>query len=149
MIKPWKIVLVLAGIFIAGSISGAFLAKQYARELWGRRAGPDQWAPNHLKRLVDNLDLPNEQAEQIRPIVRRHMLELSKLREKQVGETNVIFERMQREVSEQLTPEQRTKYEQMIKDAREKLKKQAQDRANRPPSAPKSPTGAEPVPGQP
>jgi len=133
MTKPWKLVFVLLGIFLAGSISGAFLAKQFAREWMAKRLGPEQWAPNHVKRLTEKLDLPAEQAELIRPVVRRNMTEMNRLREKQLAETAVIVDRMQHEISELLTPEQRTKYEELVKESREKFKKQSQERGARPP----------------
>lgn len=144
MIKPWKLVLLLSGIFVAGGVSGAFLAKRFALEWIGKRPGPEQWAPNHLKRLVDNLDLPAEQAEQIRPIIRRNMAEMNKLRDNMVAESKVIMERMQHEVSEKLTPEQRARYEQMNKELREKLKKLNLEKAARPagPGGPR-PDGAQ------
>ena len=133
MNKPWKIVLVLLGIFIAGGITGAFVMMRIGHQMLAHRPGPEQWAPNHLKRLVERLDLKPEQAELIRPIVHRNMEELNRLRSSSLAETKSIFERMEREISAQLTPEQRTKFEQLNKEMRERAKKFFPDRRNHPP----------------
>lgn len=147
MNKPWKVVLVLLGIFIAGGVSGAFLAKRYAHEWFAKRPGPDQWAPNHVKRLTENLNLPTEQAEVIRPIVRRNMTELNKIRDTMVAESRVIMDRMQREIAEKLTPAQRAEYDRMNIEMREKYKKQSQERGSRPPGADHGrPEGSSPEP---
>jgi len=131
MIKPWKLILLLAGIFIAGGVTGAFVMLRLGREMLARRPMPEQWAPLHMKRLVHRLDLSPEQTEQIRPIVRRNMEEMNRLRNESMTETKRIFERMEREISDKLTPEQRTRFEQMNKEFRERAKKFMQDRQNR------------------
>ncbi|MEI6107168.1 MAG: hypothetical protein WCR49_09145 [Opitutae bacterium] len=128
MNKPWKLVLLLIGIFIAGGVSGAFVMMRVGREMAAHRSMPEQWAPLHLKRLVDRLDLKPEQMEQIRPVVRRNMDQLNRLRGYSMAETKSIMEQMQREIAEKLTPEQRAKFEQMNKDMRERVKKFTNDR---------------------
>ena len=153
MNKPWKIVLVLLGIFIAGGVTGAFVTLRVGRHLIANRPGPEQWARNHLERLVKRLDLKPEQAEVIRPIVNRHMEELSRLRNEQMTESRKVFEQMQQEISAQLTPEQRTKLEKFNKEMRERAKKFIQERKNRPrePRAgePGKPDGTPPPPDKP
>ena len=131
MNKPWKLILVLVGIFIAGGVTGAFVMIRVGREMMARRPGLEQWAPNHLKRLVERLDLKPEQTDQIRPIVHRNMEDMRRLRTESMAETKRIFERMEREISDKLTPEQRTKFEQMNKEFHERARKFMQDRLNR------------------
>lgn len=150
MNKPWKLILLLAGIFIAGGITGAFVMLRVGREMAARRPLPEQWAPQHLKRLVERLDLKPEQMEQIRPIVRRNMEQLNRLRTYSMAETKSSLEQMQREISEKLTPEQRAKFEQMNKDMRERVRKFTNDRQPGVPGGPR-PGRPRPVgePGQP
>lgn len=131
MNAPWKLVLVLAGIFVAGMVTGAFGTLRFGRDWVTKRPGPDQWAPNHLRRLSERLDLLPEQQDQLRPIVRRNMEELSRVRNECLVATKSVFERMEREISERLTPEQRVKYEQLNKEMRERAKKVVPER-NRP-----------------
>ncbi len=132
MNKPWKLVLVLLGIFIAGGVTGAFVTLRFGREWVVKRPGPDQWAPNHLKRLTERLKLLPDQQEELRPILRRRMEELGRIRSESITATKSIFEQMEREVSEKLTPEQRIKYDQLNKEMRERAKKVMPEKNNRP-----------------
>ena len=134
MNKPWKLVLLLLGIYIIGGVTGAFIMARVIRERVAHRPMPDQWAPMQLKRLAERLDLSPEQQEQLQPIVKRNMDELRKLRTYSMTETKTVFERMEREIADKLTPEQRTKYEQMNREMREKARRFMQ---NRPPGSPR------------
>jgi uncharacterized membrane protein len=132
MTQSWKLILVLVGIFAAGVVTGAFVTLRVGREMMVRRPMPAQWAPQRLKLLAERLDLKPEQLEQIRPIMHRNMEELNRLRAYSMAETRSIFERIEREVAEKLTPEQRAKFEQMNREEREKReKREARDKAER------------------
>lgn len=154
MNQPWKVIIVLVGIFVAGGLTGAFVMIRMGREMALRRPLPEQWAPMQLKRLVERLDLRPEQQEQIRPVVRRNMEELNRLRAYAMAETKTVMERMEREVSEKLTPEQRAKFDQMnreLREAREAREKAARSkRANggHPPGE-RPPGDQPPPPGKP
>jgi len=123
-------VLLLLGIYIAGGVTGAFVMVRVVREKWARRPMPEQWAPMQLKRLTERLGLSQEQKEQLQPIVKRNMDELDRLRAYTMTESKTVFERMEREITEKLTPEQRTKYEELNKEMRERARRFMQ---NRPP----------------
>jgi uncharacterized membrane protein len=138
MNQPWKMVLLLVGIFVAGGVTGAFVLARFGRELGLRRPMPEQWAPMQLQRLGERLDLTPAQNEQLQPIVRRNMEDLKRLRASSLAETRVVFERMQREIAEKLTPEQRTKFEQMNKEFRERTRRFWQDRPLGGPGGPRS-----------
>ncbi len=119
MNKPWKVIIVLLGIFAAGGVTGGFVTLRVCKNKILNRPVPEEWAPKHLKRLVDRLALTPEQQEQIRPIVRRNMEQLNRVRNQSMAETQTVVEGMQRDISAQLTPEQRTKFEQMNRELRE------------------------------
>jgi uncharacterized membrane protein len=119
MNKPWKVIIVLLGIFAAGGVTGGFVTLRVCKNKILNRPVPEEWAPKHLKRLVDRLALTPEQQEQIRPIVRRNMEQLNRVRNQSLAETQTVVEGMQRDISEKLTPEQRTKFEQMNRELRE------------------------------
>lgn len=129
MTQPWKLILVLVGIFAAGVVTGAFVTLRVGREIVAKRAMPEQWAPQRLKRLAERLELTPEQLEQLRPVMRRNMEELNRLRNYSMEGTRDILERMQREITEKLTPEQRAKFEQMSREEREK--REAREKADR------------------
>lgn len=138
MSKPWQVILVLIGIFAAGGVAGGFVTLRVVRERMANRPVPEEWAPRHLKRLADRLALTPEQQDQIRPIVRRNMEQLNRIRNSSMEETKTVVEGMQREIAEMLTPEQRTKFEQMnrelreMRDAREKAEKAKRANAGHP-----------------
>ncbi len=119
MNQPWKVILVLIGIFTAGGVTGGFVTLRVTKNRILNRPVPEEWAPRHLKRLAERLDLTPDQQEQIRPIVRRNMEQLNRVRSQTMAETQAIVEGMQREVSAQLTAEQRIKFEQMNREQRE------------------------------
>lgn len=119
MNKPWKVIIVLIGIFAAGGVTGGFVTLRVCKNKILNRPVPEEWAPKHLKRLADRLELTPEQQEQIRPIVRRNMEQLNRVRNHSLAETQTVVEGMQRDIAEKLTPEQRTKFEQMNRELRE------------------------------
>lgn len=123
MNKPWIVILVLIGIFAAGGVTGGFVTLRMTREKIANRPVPDEWAPRHMKRLAERLNLTAEQTEQVEPIVKRNMEQLGRLRNQSMSETRVIVETMQREISEKLTPEQRLKFEQLNRELREKMER--------------------------
>jgi uncharacterized membrane protein len=129
MTQSWKLILVLVGIFAAGVVTGAFVTLRVGRVMVANRPMPEQWAGLRLKLLAERLDLKPEQVEQLRPIMRRNMEELNRLRTYSMTETRSVFERLQREITEKLTPEQRVKFEQMNREERERH--EARDKAER------------------
>jgi Spy/CpxP family protein refolding chaperone len=129
MNKPWKVIVVLIGIFAAGGVTGGFLTLRVCKDKVLNRPVPEEWAPKAMRRISERLDLTPAQQEQITPIVTRHMEQLNRVRNQSMGETQTIVLGMQREISEQLTPEQRVKYEQMNRELREA--REARDKAER------------------
>ncbi|MBI3885439.1 MAG: hypothetical protein HY302_06885 [Opitutae bacterium] len=131
MDKPWKIALVLLGIFVAGALTGGAITVRLARKMFANRPMPEQWAPIQMKRMAERLELTPVQMDELHPIVRRNMEELNRLRSYSFAETRSIIERMQREISEKLTPEQRAKFEQMNKELRERAQRFFQEHGGR------------------
>ncbi|WP_438482403.1 hypothetical protein [Oleiharenicola lentus] len=128
MKSPLKVIVLLVGIFLAGVVTGIYVDKRLnapakPAEQHRSTVAVEKWAPDQMKRLVDALELQPAQIQQIQPIIQRNMEELDRLRTYSRSETGGIFERMKREISEKLTPEQRTKFEQMNKEQRERMKK--------------------------
>ena len=133
MNKPWKLVLALLGIFLAGGVTGTFVTLRFGREWVVKRPGPEHWEVSHMKRLSERLGLEPTQQEELRPIVRRNMEELSQVRSHCITVTKAVFEQMEREISAKLTPAQLVKFEQLNKEMRERAKKVVPEKNNRPP----------------
>jgi Spy/CpxP family protein refolding chaperone len=123
MNKPWQVIAVLMGIFAAGGATGSFVTLRICKDKALNRPVPEEWTPRALKSLDERLDLTPDQREQIRPVVRNHMEQVNRLRNSSMAETRLIIEDMQHEISSRLTPDQRTKYEQMNREARDKREK--------------------------
>jgi len=129
MNKTWKLILLLVGIFLAGGVAGSFLTIRFGRNWLADRAAPAQWAEGHIRKLAERLELRPEQIEQLKPIIRRNMEDLGRLRTESVAASRAVFERMEKEIAATLTPEQRVKFEEYSREKRERMHKLMQKRA--------------------
>ncbi len=126
MNKPWKLIVLLIGIFVAGGATGALLAKRVEKVMPmppKPPPAPETWATMHLKRLADEIGVKPEQMEQIRPIVVRGMKELFVMRSQFLADNRTRREQMERDVMQVLTPEQREKYEKINREFQERARK--------------------------
>ena len=126
MNKNLKLVGLLAGIFVTGSVTGALLTTRFGRDWLKQRAVPEQWASHHVRKLAEKLELKEDQLEQLRPIIQRNMEEMGRLRSECVKDTRVVAERMEREIAAKLTPEQKIKFDEYNREKRERMKKHMQ-----------------------
>ena len=120
----WKIILAMLGIFVAGAATGAFVALGTVKKMAERRGLnqlPAPWSPQQLRRLAEALSLTDEQLKKIRPIVRRNMEDMGRLRQFTAGEMRRNLERLEREISAELTPEQQDKFREMQEMMRKRI----------------------------
>ena len=123
MDKPWKVVLAFLGIFVAGILSGGMLGMRFGRHLMppqNRGTLGENFGPQMMKRLGEQLELTPEQTAQIRPIVERAQTEVQQLRKDHVREVTKAMDQMHTEVSAILTPPQRVKLEELRTKFRER-----------------------------
>lgn len=123
MNKPWKLVLLLTGIFLAGALTGGVVSQRIIRKEIARRLAPEHWCPNRLDMLTKRLALTPEQQEKLKPIVQRDMDDLIKVRDNHITDIRRIIERMDRDTAAVLTPEQKVKFDEIIREKRQKAKK--------------------------
>lgn len=121
--KPWKLVLLLTGIFLAGAVAGGFVTLEVGKGMLRKRMAPEHWGPARLKTLERELDLSPRQVEQLKPIVRRDVEDLNRLRQQGFQETRRILERMERDIAAILTPEQKAKFEKFNEERRERARR--------------------------
>jgi len=140
MNKPWKLIVLLVGIFVVGGVTGALVAMRVARAMPANRQppGPELWATLHLKRIADEIGLEPGQLEQIRPIVARSMTELFNMRSQFLADNRARREQMEREVMAILLPEQRPKYEKINRENLERTRRLERG-GGRPPGPPDGP----------
>jgi Spy/CpxP family protein refolding chaperone len=133
MKSPWKLIILLVGIFLAGAGSGALVAMRVPRHPQSNQPPPsaELWSSKHMKRIIEDLELQPAQVEKIRPVVDGRMLELFNLRARYLDNNHALREVMEREVAEFMNPEQRAKYEKMNREYHERTRRQ--ERGERPP----------------
>jgi Spy/CpxP family protein refolding chaperone len=141
MNKPWKLVLLLVGIFIAGAVAGGFVAGRIARHMAQRRMPPDQWGQSRLKMLSEHLSLTPDQQTKLQPILQRDMDDLARIRNSSMSESRKIFERMEQDISALLTPEQKQKFDEMNRERHDRFQRMMHERG---PGGPRRPHGEEP-----
>ena len=145
MDKPWKVVLAFVGVFIAGAIFGGALAPRWLGHGHFLQSRAPFGGPRMIDRLSADLALSAEQKEKIVPIVERAETETRRLRRESVQSFRAVIDRMNAEISPELTPEQRVKLEELRKRFRERIERfrsEFHDREHRStptPSAPASP----------
>lgn len=140
MKNPWKLIALLAGIFILGATTGTLVSMRVLRKPPAASRPPpsaEVWSSLHVKRIVDDIGLQSDQLEKIRPIVDRRMLELYRLRARFLDDNHALREVMEREVAEFMTPEQRGKYDKMNREYHERARRL--ERGERPPPPPDRP----------
>jgi Spy/CpxP family protein refolding chaperone len=127
MQTPWKVLAAFMGVFVAGSIFGGFFALRVDRERGPqRRTEPQQPVGPLTLRLMRNfaerLDLTAEQKEKLRPVMERAGEDIRRVQQSQFREMGVLVDRLQQDISQVLTPEQKVKLEAMKQQQRERMK---------------------------
>ena len=134
--KTWQVILATIAIFLAGLVTGGattlglvWFARHRAVGAWqgmqpGARQGAggmQQFGPQLMRSFANQLDLSKEQRAKIMPIVRRTAGQLARDRREIQLTSALAIEKMQDEISEILTPEQRVKFEDLIRQQRARL----------------------------
>ncbi len=116
----WKLILAFVLVFLAGAACGFFGALHGGLWLFGHAHSGSM--AEHLKRQLEReLRLTPQQVQQISPIIDRASSQLQAKREQTMRDVHEIFEHTHREMQPFLTPEQRTKLEQIEKRHRRML----------------------------
>jgi Spy/CpxP family protein refolding chaperone len=138
MAKTWQVVLATVAIFLAGLVTGGALALGAVR--WStrhprinpaqmfpfgqQRQGawqPAQVGPQLMRGFISQLDLTDEQRAKIQPIVRRVAGQLARERREVQLNSALLIEKMQDEIAQVLTPEQRVKFEDLMSQQKQRL----------------------------
>jgi Spy/CpxP family protein refolding chaperone len=147
MVKTWQVVLATLGIFLAGLVAGGASALGLVRwmahhphvnpaglgMLLPRAGQAQQFSPQLMRSFANQLDLTDDQRARIMPIVRRTVGQLGRERRELQLSSALAVEKMQDEISEILTPEQRSKFEALVAQQRAKLRQLRQSGQPQPP----------------
>lgn len=131
MSKPWKIILAFMGVFIAGAVIGGVVVLRFGREIAGESRPMDRFEPMLMKRYAKHLELTDEQRAKVREIVRTTEKELRRLRGEGFKEAVAAGEKMNAQIEQLLTPQQRVRLEALKHEMRERWKEERQKRLMR------------------
>lgn len=138
MAKTWQVILATIAIFVAGLVTGGATALGVVKWVNHHRAmnppafnqafqgawRPGQmmgFGPQLMRSFSSQLNLTDDQKAKIMPIVKRTATELGRDRREVQLKTALAIGKMQDEVEEILTPEQRTKFEDLVAQQRARL----------------------------
>jgi Spy/CpxP family protein refolding chaperone len=108
----WKLILAFVLVFLAGAVCGFFGAMHGGRWIFVHAHSGS--LAEHMKRQLQwELRLTPEQVRQISPIIDRATSQLQAKREQTMRDVRNIFEETHREMQPFLSPEQRSKLEQI------------------------------------
>jgi len=115
----WKLILAFVLVFLAGVACGFFgtLHTHY----FFARMDSESMAQHMKQRLRAELKLTPQQMQQISPIIDRAASQLKTKREQTMRDVHEIFEQTHRDMQPFLTPEQRTRLEELEKRHRHLL----------------------------
>lgn len=162
MDRPWKVISAFVGVFIAGAVFGGFFTLRSAGKWLPAGKGPaavptpakaqkspggggsaqsgsggagqGRIAPQLMRQLTQRLNPTPEQQKSIRPIVGRAAEDLQRMQREHLADTTRTTERMYADVAAILTPEQRTKLEQMRQEMLERVRREREKRGELQPS---------------
>jgi Spy/CpxP family protein refolding chaperone len=117
----------LAAVFLAGGLAG--WGGREAAERDGRGGGPRRGPDAMVDYLSRELDLSPAQRDSVRAIFARHRPETDSLWARVRPRFDSIKTRMRAEIDAQLTPEQRTRHQQLI-DRAEHHRREREDSSN-------------------
>jgi Spy/CpxP family protein refolding chaperone len=138
----WKAVLIFLCIFLAGGVTGAFVSMRIACNKDQKKPEPtaqqvqnqprrpiEEWSTRTQKAFAEKVEITPEQKAQLDPLIQSTQAEFRGLREQSFQMMADITEKLDAQVMTLLTPEQKPKYEQMIKERQERFKKKEAERA--------------------
>ena len=107
--RPWKAVVLLAAVFLAGGLLGGALARMLPP------GGPGRDPGSMLTHMTQDLGLTGAQQDSIRTILERYRPAMDSAWSEVRPRIETVRARIRSDIAAQLTPEQRAKYEAMIK----------------------------------
>ncbi|MEO8427170.1 MAG: hypothetical protein ABI651_08670 [Verrucomicrobiota bacterium] len=124
--KPWKVILATLVIFVAGMVTGGLGMKQLQPEPTATKAPPSLQRFEVLRRMEKRLDLTPSQQERIGQIVRESQERTKKAWEQVRPVIRDEFQRVLDRIREELTTEQRKKFEKLLTESRDHRRQDGQ-----------------------
>lgn len=143
MNKPWKVALVFCAIFAAGGITGSLVTLRVGRHLIQRLRPPErrapqqprrpveEWGQRQLRRYTDELKLTAEQQAKIKTLMQSTQEEVRKERQSSITQITDAMDRLHAQITQVLTPDQRTGFEKIRKEDQERRRRWMMERSGR------------------
>jgi len=109
----WKLITGFLLVFIAGCLTGGFVAATTTRHFFFAAGHHGISAQRMRDRLKSELNLTPEQMAKISPIIDKAAADLQQIRKDTGHRVRDVFSTTHNQIAADLTPEQRTKLEQM------------------------------------
>ena len=138
-----KAVFIFLCIFLAGGVAGGFVGMRIGCNKTNKKQEPstqtqnqprrpvEEWSKRFQKDFVTKVGITPEQQTQLDPLIQAAQVEFRHLREQFGQQAADVTERLDGQVMALLTPAQIIKYELIIKERQERLKKMEAERAAR------------------
>lgn len=104
--RAWIVWLVLAGVFVAGGVTGGFVSLRVAKALVNDGRTANKFAPRVMERLDSELELTAAQQAEIQPIIDKTWAKLKEYRHSSFD----AMRAMETEITEHLTLAQKERY---------------------------------------
>lgn len=118
IVKYWKVLLAMVGIFLAGAVVGGVVTSALAVRIVKERLNPDNWTANAMERLDRELNLSDEQKRDLEPIVQEAVGKTRRIIRRAGAAWYRNFMSAKRDIDPYLNPEQRQKMNELV-DRRE------------------------------
>jgi len=125
--SKWKTIGYAVAIFVAGGVSGGALGVYETKSHLFDPQREQEIAGHWRQRLTDKLGLTPDQVAQINPIIDSGATQLRSIRADTMQRLNKVFEDSYSKISAILTPDQRTKLDQMDKERQEMMQQHWQE----------------------
>lgn len=122
-----KVVLTIFGIFMAGAVAGSFATDAWQRHERSRFTARD-FSERHFQRMVDYLELTDEQVDRIRPTMSNFAEQIRLVRSESFEEVRGIFTEMNVHLVAELSPEQLIRHRKMMEELRTRFERASKRR---------------------
>jgi Spy/CpxP family protein refolding chaperone len=112
-VLKWKLIAGFALVFLAGGVTGGFVAAKTTRHYLFSASHHGVAAQRMRERLRTQLNLTPEQMAKVSPVLEKAAVQLEDIRKDSARRVRGAFADAHRQIANDLTPEQRAKLEQL------------------------------------
>jgi Spy/CpxP family protein refolding chaperone len=127
-----KLATYVLAIFLAGAASGALVAWQVARRMPVAPLTPAEIGARLRARFQTRLDLTPEQRQKVVPMIDQAMLRVEAIRKETASHVFANVSQLHEQMLTVLTPEQKTKFEELERERRDYLRQKFGPATNAP-----------------